>query len=461
MKDQEQDTSVGSTAESVPRSQPAFSSLGILASKVISQPFTIIASLVVANYLGPDEKGLAALSRVLPTFIASLAGFGVASSLKHAIGRKDKTLADVGYTSLFLSLVQGLFAAAVFLTLIQAGILGELAIGFPQWVKLFGAAIIPLSLIRQTLSMGFAGHMDFRISNVLDLLAGILFAGLSAILVVACGFGFSGVFISYFASVLFATVLSAYIFVRKYQPTMHFDRPFVAFSFNYGIRAYLGTIAKRGNTTLDQFFLGILAPSRALGNYSVALSIANFLFLLPQSIAPVLVNVVAEMRGKSDPEKIAQIHRALMLMQFVAGIAIAASGYIFIPLLLPEYTDVPLLILLLLPGALFFSSFQILESVFVGSGKPGRASWCHVLALLWSLISYPILVPSFGGYGAAAACSLNFVAMYVMVVWLYRRSIGGEKHRLFSFSRSDVAWISGHFTGLWRRVASYRKQHQS
>lgn len=430
----------------------ALSSAGILASKILAQPFTIIASLVVANFLGPDEKGLAALSRVLPTFVASMTGFGIASSLKYVVSNRDKTLAQVGFTSVCLSMMQGCIAGLVFLAMIRFGYLGQRAGEFPLWLQMLSASIIPLSLLRQTLSMGFAGHMDFRITNVLDVVAGILFAITSVILVIGFKLGFQGVFVSYYVSIAFAAFVSLVVFSRKYAPAFTIDRPFIWFSYHYGMRAYLGTIAKRGNTSLDQFFIGVLAPSRALGNYSVAISIANFLFLLPQAIAPVLANQVAGLRGQVDTQKISQVHRALMLMQFVLGVGIAAAGFVLLPIMLPDFSDVPALIVLLLPGALFFSSFRILESYFVGIGKPERASTCHLIALVWSLISYPLLVPSFGGYGAAAACSINYVGMYVLIIWLYSRSIAPNKHQLFRFSYADVGWIRDHISLLLQRL---------
>ena len=437
-----------SALDSAPKPNLALSSVGNLCFSLAGHPFTIIASLFVANHLGPDEKGLAALTRVLPSFAAGVSGLGIAASLKYEISRKNKTLGQVGATSLVLSLAQGLIAGLVAFLLISTGWLGKLAYAFPMWLQISIALLVPALLFQQTLKMGFAGNMDFRWTNILNFLAGVLFACLSVLFVVFFKWGFVGVFFAFLIGTGVTTIGGTVVFFQKYKPTIHLDREFVKFSYHYGFRAWIGTLAQRGNVSLDQLFLGILAPAKALGNYSVAVSLARLLYMVPQAVAPVFMNQVAESRGKISADKIALIHRALVLVVVVSGAATALMVSIAIPLLLPDFLDVPILILLLLPGAIFFSSFKILGSFFVGSGMPEKSSYCQFIALIGSVISYPILVPLFGGYGAAMASSAVYFLMYLLIVRLFYKHVAPERPELFDFRKSDVRWILSHVSNV-------------
>ncbi len=430
----------------------AATSAGILFFNLAGQPFTMIAALVVASYLGPEEKGLAALSCVLPSFFSGVSGLGIAAALKYRVSRQDFTLGQVGLTSLLLSLIQGICAASIFFALMTSGWLGELALSFPAWVKLSSTFIIPVLLVRQTLYMGFAGNMDFRIQNVLDFLAGILSAILSLVFVIVKEYGFEGVLISFLISSLASTCAALVIYFTKYNLSYKLNFEFTKFSYHFGFRAWVGTLAKRGNAELGQLFLGIFAPAGVLGNYSVAASLSLLLHKVPQAIAPVFMNQVAASKDTIKPEKIALLHRALILIVIAVGAAIALGVAIVVPIVLPAFSDVPLLVLLFLPGAIFYSSFRILGSYFIGIGQPEKSSYCQLVALVGSAISYPILIPSFGGYGAAAASSGVYFLMYLLVVSLFKKKIAPSKSQLFSFRMSDIDWIKLQLATVFRKL---------
>jgi len=411
-------------------------------------------ALIVANFLGPEEKGLAALSQVLPAFTAGISGLGIAASLKYTISRKDKSLKEVGLTAILLSVVQGVIAGTAFMALATTGWLGPLASGFSPWITISCATIIPILVVRQTIYMGLAGNAEFRIQNVLDFVASVLFALLSVLFVILFHFGFEGVLFSYLISSSFSALGAMIVFAAKHRPAFTIDLSFIKFSYHYGFRAWIGTLANRGNAELGQLFLGILAPASALGNYSVGVTLGRLLYLIPQSIAPVFVNQVAESKGNIEPNKIALIHRAMLLIVILSGLAIAIGVAILAPIVLPKYLDVPFLVLLFIPGAIFYSSFRILGAFFIGIGQPEKSSYCNFIALIGSLISYPILVPLFGGYGAAAASSLVYLSMYLLVVAMFNRHVRPDKTELYSFRITDVKWLKTQIVDVMRILRS-------
>ena len=454
----EQDSSNEDSGQQDNQSRLAFSSAGILFFNLAGQPFALISALLVANYLGPDEKGLAAATRVLPSFMAGTSGLGVAAALKYKLSRKDHTFDQIGLSSLFITLLQGLIAGGIFVWLASTGWLGELALNFPLWVKVCCAALIPVLMLRQTLFMGFAGNMNFKIENILNFLTGIIFGGLSIFLVVFKKMGFEGVLISFLSATCFASIGALILFFRIHKPNFKINFGFIRFSYHYGLRAWIGTLAKRSNAELDQLFLGILAPAGALGNYSVAATLGRLLYLVPNAIAPVFMNQVAEAKGNIAGKKIATIHRSMLMMVICSGVAIAAGVAIIAPFVLPEYVDVPLILLLLIPGAVFYSTFRMLGSYFIGIGQPEKSSYCQFIALIGSIISYPLLVPAFGGYGAAMASSVTYFVMYLLVVSMFVKKVSLPKLELFSFRKSDLQWLKTQLLGVWNRINKFNKK---
>jgi Na+-driven multidrug efflux pump len=58
-----------------------------------------------------------------------------------------------------------------------------------------------------------------------------------------------------------------------------------------------------------------------------------------------------------------------------------------------------------------------------------------------------ILVPLWGGLGAATGSSLGYSVSAVVAVILYRRLIAPSRAELFSVRRDDVSWVRGQVRG--------------
>ena len=427
-------------------------SAGIFFFKIAGQPFSIVASLLVAAYLGPSEKGLAAISQLLPSFVASICGLGVGAALKYKISREDGSFQDLGITSLFLGILHGGVAGAIFLIVVMLGGLGDFSDMVPMWIKLTSASLIPLIILRQILFMGFAGNDDFRTSNILGFSSSVIFAVLSIISVTAFGYGFEGVYFSFVISTAI-TVLSALgLFTIRCRPVIIINFQFVKFSYDYGLRAWLGAVARRGNVSLDQVLLGALAPASAMGNYSVAVSISKILYLVPLSVSPVLTNIVAKSKGEMSSEKVALIQRALLIVTLISGLFICFSVWVLCPIFLPGYNDIPKLMIILIFGAVFYSSFHVISSYFLGSGQPEKSGYCQVPALIGSLVSYPIFVPQFGALGAALGSTFSYFLMYITITWLFSKKIRPKRSQLWRFKTSDFEWIFKHGISILRKI---------
>ena len=121
--------------------------------------------------------------------------------------------------------------------------------------------------------------------------------------------------------------------------------------------------------------------------------------------------------------------------------------------MLADFNDIPSLILILLLGAIFYSSYHVLSSYFTGSGQPEKSGYCQIPALIGSLMSYPILAPHLGALGAAIGSSLSYFLMYLMITWLFSKNIRPEKSQLFRFRLSDVTWILKQIKLLLKKIS--------
>ena len=113
----------------------------------------------------------------------------------------------------------------------------------------------------------------------------------------------------------------------------------------------------------------------------------------------------------------------------MAGAAIV--GWLMIPIVFgTRFTDSIGPFLLLLPGAFGYAGQKVFSSALTGLGQPGRSSLGPLTALITGLVLDVLLIPSYGGQGAAAAASLAFIAGGLAALIALRSSVHFPLRRL-------------------------------
>ena len=428
--------------ENVSSKNASVSAIGIVVTKLIGMPFNMLVSLIVASALGPIDKGYLAGVIAFSSFATGLATLGFPAGTKFLISSREYTVKQVGSSALAIGLLHGLIGTGILGTFLHLGLLGD-NIAALNWAwKLLILILIPLMSCKLIIFRTFAGNSDFRFENVLELVSSLLYSILLVLLVLVFDFGLAGAIIAFGASQITVVIATFAVLFANYAPTVSLDLGFCKKAYAYGFRAWFGTLAKRSNLSLDQFLLAIIAKPEALGNYSVAMTIAKLFWILPQAVAPVLMNRVAESASNSQIELTTKLHRAMLLMTGAASIVVVAGTPIVFPLVLPDYSDVPLLLLILMPGAILLTLYRVLGSFFSGSGRPGRASLAQSTALIVSLLGYPTLIPLFGGYGAAMISTATYLVSYGVMNYLFQRDTAGQRNNLFKPGKTDFDWIA-------------------
>lgn len=186
--------------------------------------------------------------------------------------------------------------------------------------------------------------------------------------------------------------------------------------------AHVGSLGQQLLFRADIPILGAFAPIREVGLYSVASPVANVVFLLAQTASMATFGVGRE--GNSLPAHETRLRRILGIYLAVAiptALLLMAGGAWLIPRLLPEFTQTPLLIALLVPGTVVQGVARIgLASLFARSDQ--RSSMIvGIGSALLSLAYFPAIIGA-GAVGAAVASSAIYCAQAALVGLVLRRT---------------------------------------
>jgi O-antigen/teichoic acid export membrane protein len=193
-------------------------------------------------------------------------------------------------------------------------------------------------------------------------------------------------------------------------------------SIGFGVRLWVGSLARFLNFRTDQILMGFLATETALGFYAVAVNASEVLLYLPSSAATALLPLIARTEPKRRAQETLRAYRSVVFVT-AAGVAAAALlGPVVLPAIFGDAFDESVVpFLWLLPGTFGFAASSVFSNALVGSSSPGLSSLGPIVSLVVGFALDIALIPTFDATGAAAAASIAFLAGGATALMTYHR----------------------------------------
>ena len=211
------------------------------------------------------------------------------------------------------------------------------------------------------------------------------------------------------------------------RPSMVLVRRTLAF----GTKTHMGKIMLLGNYRLDQWILGAIAGPSQLGLYSVAVALAEALFLLPTSLAVVQRPDLVRVSQAEAVRQSSAVFRNVLLLTAIAGIfLILLAPLIIVGLFGEDFRGAIVQLRILVCGAFGIVALKQLGSALTARQKPTLASLAIGSAFVSTVVLDLLLIPHHGGIGAAVASTVSYTFGGIVVVLIFMRSLGGTRQEL-------------------------------
>lgn len=402
----------------------------------------LLATVIIARILGPKGNGIYQLVVLLPTMLMTLLNFGVGSSSVYFVGRKKFPIGDILKTNT----VSGLF-----LSLLSV-ILGFLSVfffsnrffsGVPLSYLYSILLIMPVLLLNEFYLVLFQGVQDFRSYNSLALVRQIIALLFLVIFTFILHFDLSGAVYSFILGVIGQFLLTLYFLKNRFQlsfSTGQYSKVYFKESFQYGYKAHFSNILSFINYRADMFVISMFLTPAAVGIYSVAVSIAERLWIVSQAISSVLFPAVSSIDDDESKNHLTSvISRNVLFFSILGGIAFYILCNLVITLLFGhKYDESAMVLKVLLPGIILFSVDRILSNDLAGRGKPEINMYTSILTVVSNLVMNIILVPKFGLTGAAFSTSFTYSMSTLVKVFLFKKNTGVAFSKILLIQRDDI-----------------------
>jgi O-antigen/teichoic acid export membrane protein len=420
-----------------------------LASNIVSLFFSMGSAIILARVLGPEGQGLFALALFMPAIIATFCCFGFetvnTTFAGFYRGNRDSLFLHTLCISLMGSVICVLIMCLFFFWLpVNRGEFGRLSV-LTVWLGCLYASVTMFWSMMIALLRGVGKIMT---AAMLQILEGFFLFALTIVLVWILKKGVEGAVLAYSLAPLMASVLILW-HLREYvtiRPS-RFSLAIFAKSISFGWMIALATLASYLVYRIGQGILAYMVSSASIGLYAVAVSLAERMRLLPQSVSAVVLPRLSN-DGDGRQKQVPQMFRCMFIVSFFSMLFLGVLGVPAIFLLFGRaYAGSIPSFLALLPGVAILTGSGIFSSDLLARGKPKYSIISGYSILAVNILLSLVLIPMIGILGAAVASSIAYFVSCSMFLKFYLRE-SGNRFRDMIIKRDD-------FVFLWNVIKNY------
>ncbi len=384
--------------------------------------FGMVSGIITARWLGPSGKGLFSSLSFLAAMVMQICSLGLGDAAIVLVGQRRATMQHALAVTVFAVIC----SAAVGMAILWSGAM--VAFG-SDWDLVRSATVVasaglPVSLLVYVLGFILAAQERIVASSVvLGVTSGVTAAAM-ALLVAVLSLELPGAVLATVLGPAAGLVLAA-VLLRRAGLSL---RPRAGWAYlrpalRYGVTVEASYLVTVMFLRVDVLVVYSLAGANAAGQYSVALTVAALVGLLPIAISHATFPRMANVEVDEANELTVRAFRFALVAAVAGGLLLAAATPLLVPLLFgAAFRPAVAPAMLLIPGSIIWSSQWVLCRAAAARGRPGLLLRSFGLGLVVMGVIDWALVPHLGLVGAALGSAAGPAAGLLLCFRAYRGS---------------------------------------
>ena len=399
----------------------------------------LVGSVILARWLGPNQRGVFDAIILIPTILQYFVNFGLSSATVYFTAQPNSnknaiwsSLLLIGFIQSVIGFLLGWFIVELYL---QKYFINSIYLGHLYLLT------VPMGLFGMYATYMLQGASHFKITNFLKCIVpigyciGILWLkfhhnlSIENLVYLQLVIQFSYLIIAVFF--LYKIFLTYFLFKIEYD--------FIRQMLTYSVKIWFGDISQLVNSRVDQFLIGVFLSSQELGIYTVAISVAGFTGIFANAVRTIMLPSI--IGRKSFQEKITETLNFFKKYWFFS-IFFHAIFALILPFLIPfvfgnTYSESIIICQILIVGSFFVNAKTVLSGGVLGMGFPEILSYVEAIGMIISIILSILLIRINGLIGISIAISLaSFCQFLGLVIFTHKKGIPYKK--IFYTSRNKL-----------------------
>lgn len=378
-------------------------------------------SVLTARALGPEGRGRYVLPLAILTIMFTLGNLGLEQAQVYLAGQQTPLTslwANATVVGVLSAVIAWLVTAVVLLLPVGQRATADIPL---SWVLV---TVVQLPLLLHILYwlniLQIAGKVRQAVAT--GCVAAAMQTIAVAVLFVSHGLTPFRVLVLIGAGNVVIWVSALVIGFRAGIVSFHVDRPALRRGLRFGVRAQLGIVFVFLLLRVDQLMVQRILGYRELGIYSLAVTLAELLWLLSDPFATALLPHQVRATGDDDLRLgYATARLTFLLVAFAAAVAWFTCPFVIRLVYGPEFDGAVWPFRLLLPGIAALAIQRPLGNVLLKRGRPGLVSLFGAGALLLNIGWNLLFLPELGIVAASIGSSLAYLFLAGAYVVATRR----------------------------------------
>ena len=407
--------------------------LSLLSSQVLSTVLYFVISIYNTRILGPAGKGEFSIFFNANSLFATFASF----SLGHAViyfSANEKI--PIGR----LVITIGSFFA--FLTLLSFGsLLGLQSLNlshlvFPEnhstrFDQIIFTFLLFLNLFCNYMTCFLNGRkffISFSASYVIPaLIAAFWYAGIYYL-------GWQWIGLDAYTIVVFTTVATSVIhltlttFFFTKQIGLQQDWTFcnadeIKHILSFVSFVYLTNLIQFLTFKIDLWIVDHYQPKEIVGIYSLAVSLAQLIWIIPQTIGNVLLSFTSSDSESQAITRTMTLGKILFPVMFLLALGMIGGLYFMIPLIYgKDFSHATYIISILMIGVVPYSMYYLFQTYLISRNKHYFNMVATGISLVTVILFDLLLIPAFQETGAAFAAAISYIAGTMVMLYFFLKT---------------------------------------
>jgi len=420
------------------------------ATRIATIFLTFATSVFLTRLLGVEGKGEFTIFTASLGLFGLLFSFGSRPAIIYYGAKKELNLSKLVSTAILFSLIVGL-AFFLLMNIIQSNFEKSIFLHKNRsslYYQVLITICLTLAMFSSQLKAIFNSQKKISFLNLFQVIAaclgiliyGLMFFGRNKYWHISIDTIFTVFTIISFLNFIIVT----FFFIKEFKifPSLSLlSKNDLLKLVSFASLAYFGNIAQFLNYRIDLWLVDYYSGARELGIYSLSASLAQMLWILPQSIALVLFPYFA-----SNSDQILEKTLFISRITLISCIAVTIISFftlepIIVLLYGIEFTASALLFNILLIGVLPFSLTVIFGSYFSGIGRQEINLKAAFIGLVATIVLDYLWIPVYGNIGAAIATSCSYIITTTYILYNVLKLSGEKIHRIFFLDKNDIQFI--------------------
>ena len=312
-------------------------------------------------------------------------------------------------------------------------VLGGVMVVFPDMtgeastgVLLLVLAAIPMLILQEYLMYLVQAHYGFGITNLswlasptINVTVNGAFALFGAITVTSAVATWIGGMLDRHADARLAAV------ARRLGGFGRPDRALAKRMLAFGLKAHLGRAMLFGNYRADQWILGVIAGSKELGLYSVAVAWSEVLFFLPTTLVAVQRPDLVRASPEEARRRASMVLRGALLLTLACTVGmVLLAPFLCTTIFGSEFSGSVEMLRVLCLGSFGIATLKLLGNALTAQRRPLLETGAVAVAFVTVFALDFALIPDHGGLGASIASAASYTLGGLAAAVIFGRTLG-------------------------------------